>query len=87
MTWYITYHRAAAKKLSKLPKKLQQRIGRAINQLSSNPFKGKRMEGEFLGYYRLRIGDWRVIYEIQPESEQESTVLIRSVSSRGDAYK
>ena len=34
--------------------------------------------------YRLRVGDWRVIYDIQ---EDELIILVLKVGSRGDIYR
>ncbi|HIP73092.1 MAG TPA: hypothetical protein EYH05_17065, partial [Anaerolineae bacterium] len=35
-------------------------------------------------YYRLRMGDWRVVYEIQDE---KLIILVIKVASRGKVYK
>jgi len=34
--------------------------------------------------YRLRVGDWRVIYDVQ---EGEMIILVLKVGSRGDIYR
>ena len=34
--------------------------------------------------YRLRVGDWRVIYDVQ---EGEMIILLLKVGSRGDVYR
>ena len=34
--------------------------------------------------YRLRVGDWRVIYKIQSE---ELMIMVLKVASRGEVYK
>lgn len=34
--------------------------------------------------YRLRVGDWRVIYDVQ---EGEMIILVLKVGSRGDVYR
>jgi mRNA interferase RelE/StbE len=42
----------------------------------------KRLTGE--PYYRLRVGDWRVIYDRQV---QLKIISIEKIKPRGDAYK
>jgi len=43
---------------------------------------GKPLTGDFKGLYRLRIGDWRVIYKVEGYD-----VIIRTIKNRRDAYK
>jgi mRNA interferase RelE/StbE len=45
---------------------------------------GKPLKGEFLGYWRYRWGDYRVIYKI---SEREILILILRIGHRKDVYE
>lgn len=76
----------AGKYIQSLDKPTRERIFRALIELSENPFIGpnvKRLRG-YLNTYRKRIGDYRVIYEID---EGRLLVLVLKVGSRGDIYK
>lgn len=42
------------------------------------------MHGEWHGYHRLRVGDLRVVYWVDP---QERTVFVDLIAPRGDVYK
>ena len=56
-------------------------------QLRSNPFYGsniKKLKGEFEGYYRYRIGNYRLFYLI--DNEQVLVVII-DLKHRQNAYK
>ena len=59
-------------------------VMRAIHErLTVDPIGlGKPLTGEFKGLYRLRVGDWRIIYEISP-----GIVTILTIKRRRDAYK
>ncbi len=44
----------------------------------------KPMQGEWKGFYRLRHGDLRVIYTLDPAHD---AVVIAHIGPRGDVYK
>ncbi len=55
-------------------------------QLRANPFFGpniKKLKGEFEGYYRFRIGNYRLFYTID---KQKVIVFILEIANRKDAY-
>ena len=70
--------------LSKLPKNIQKRIIEAIeNRLSTAPDRyGLRLRQSLTGLWRLRVGDYRVAYEIVGKN-----VKIWAVVYRKDAYE
>ena len=69
----------------KIPKKIQLRIVEKIgNDLLSNPFTGIKCHGKFKELYRMRIGDYRVIYHIHI---RELIILILRIGDRSNIYK
>jgi len=58
--------------------------GRIIKGIMGLPDKGdiKLLEGKHAGQFRLRVGDWRIIYTVE-----NGIVLIGFILPRGDAYK
>lgn len=55
-------------------------------QLKANPFYGnniKKLKGEFEGFYRYRIGDYRLFYVIENE---KVLVIISAYKHRKEAY-
>lgn len=52
--------------LSEIPKNLQRRIVRAIDaRLSTEPYEyGTRLRQSLAGLWKLRVGDYRVVFEI-----------------------
>jgi len=85
MPFIINYDRKVVKKhIPKIPATIKGQISRAINErLTIDPIGfGKPLAGDFKGLYRLRVGDWRVIYQVEGK-----TVAIRAIMLRRDAYK
>jgi mRNA interferase RelE/StbE len=74
----------AAKTLEKLPPKTRDRVFKDLEATKGNPFRGKRLQGELEGLFRLRVGNLRVIYEVDSEY---SLIIIHAIGSRGGIYK
>jgi len=53
-------------------------------KLIENPYLGKKLVGDLSPYYRLRVGDYRVLYEV---IENEVTVIVVKVKHRKNVYK
>ena len=86
MPYQILIRRQAQKKLQRLPRDERLRLAEKINQLGENPddpaLDIKRLSGVPL--HRLRVGDWRIIYERQ---DAVQVIAIEKIKPRGDAYK
>lgn len=82
MPYRIEIDKRAVKFIAKQPKPQRERILKAIYKL---PETGdiKQMQG-YTGYYRLRVGDYRIIYTVNND-----VLLVRviEIGNRGDIYK
>jgi len=68
VAYRIEFKPSAAKEFSQLPKNIQKRIAAKVNTLADNPRpRGvEKLEGRE-NRYRIRVGDYRVTYEIHDE--------------------
>lgn len=80
--YQIIIKKPAKKFIDKLPTQEKRRILFAIEQL---PTVGdiKKMQGAS-GFYRLRVGDYRIIYTVD---HGELVICIVAAGNRGDVYK
>lgn len=80
----IIWSKKALSQMKELPYLISKRIYEKVSQLTSNPLSlnVRRLVG--LPYYRLRVGDYRVIFDIQ---RSELIILIVKVGYRKDIYK
>jgi len=81
----VEVKRTAAKALAKIPKPDQNRIIEKIDSLAENvpsPATTK-MKGDN-PFHKIRIGDYRIIYEIQ---DNILVILILKIGHRRDVYK
>jgi mRNA interferase RelE/StbE len=76
---------AAAKSLASLPATVRRRIGTAIDGLAAEPRPNgvKKLQGGD-DLYRIRVGDYRVVYEIR---DRRLLVLIVRIGHRRDIYE
>ena len=83
-TYRIYILRSAQRELAKLPIPAFERVRDAILELSENPrpvgcLKLKGREG-----WRLRVGDYRVVYEID---DRAGRVTVLHIGHRRDIYR
>lgn len=82
----IAFTKQAYKSFRKTPKNVETRIRKKLDRIAENPYaqyanlkKLKNRSG-----YHLRVGDWRVIYDIRDE---KLVILVLDIASRGEIYK
>lgn len=70
----------------KLPKAEQKRIGAVIDKLARTPRpRGcRKLDGPDEGYYRIRIGAYRVVYDV---GDAGLRVLVIRIRHRSDVYR
>jgi mRNA interferase RelE/StbE len=74
-----------AKTLSRLPVNWQKRIVAKIKEIATDPYARHNNVTRLQGRdgYRLRIGDWRVIYELHDDLVE---LWVLEVEARGGLY-
>ncbi|MEE8125556.1 MAG: type II toxin-antitoxin system RelE/ParE family toxin [Nitrospirales bacterium] len=85
MAYTVHIAPAAERQLKILPKPTQSQISKRLLKLEVNPRPSgvKKLEGE-KDLYRLRVGDFRVIYTIR---DRELIVLIVKIGHRREIYR
>ncbi len=88
MNWKIEIKPTAEKQFLKLDQKSRKRIRTALQKLehAEKPLfhpNVKPLTGRLRGDYRLRVGDWRLLFT--PEKEQK-ILYIYAILPRGGAY-
>jgi mRNA interferase RelE/StbE len=87
MTYKVVVHKRAARYLKRLPESQKQRIKQSLRKLEdgiTDKVDIKAMAGQWKGYYRMRIGDTRVIFW---KDKKLRTIYVDHIGARGDIYK
>ena len=84
VSYLIRIKGSAAKELRRLPPGVRRRLAEAIDRLAEEPLAGSVLKGEFSGLRRLRVGEYRIIYEAL---RAELTVLVVRVGHRQSVYR
>ena len=85
MGWHIAFSRAAAQQFQDLPRKDQRRLAARIDALAENPRPPgvKKLAGED-ELYRLRSGDYRLLYTVK---DATLIVLVVKIGHRREVYR
>ncbi len=84
MSYSVRIKRSAARELADIPNPARTRIVEAIDSLREEPLTGRPLKGGLRGLRRLRVGDYRVVYELL---DGELVLLVVRVAHRSDAYR
>ncbi len=83
--YVVQYDPRAVKELTKLDRQVARRIATAIERLGADPRPpGSRVLAGYPDLWRIRIGDYRVIYTIK---DAELTVLALRIAHPSSIYR
>ena len=84
-SYRIEYQKGVLKDFRRLPSEVKNRLERAIDQLAEEPFPvgHQKIKGSE-GLFRIRVGDYRVLYEVV---DSILTVFIVKAGHRKDIYR
>lgn len=76
--------RRADKNFLRLPRKIQAKIIDGYKKLKDNPIAGEKLQGELADRYKLRVGDYRIVYKFD---SKQSLVEVLEIEHRQGVYK
>lgn len=83
MSYRLVFTRRAARDIEALATDMRQRIGDTLARYAADPLRyARRMAGRELGDYRFRIGDLRVIFDLDADQ-----IVVLRVGHRRDIYR
>lgn len=84
MSYSVRIKQSATKELARIPHRDRIRIVRAIDRLGEHPLTGRILRGEYQGLRRVRVGNYRIVYEV---IQSALIVLVVRVGHRREVYR
>ena len=85
--YQVKFTKSARKEFQRLPKRIQARVVEALSFLAGNPYSELLQIKKLRGVdelYRIRIGDYRLVYTIEAE---ELIVILVKIGHRREVYR
>ncbi|MGH2397625.1 MAG: type II toxin-antitoxin system RelE family toxin [bacterium] len=79
----LRFTQRARRDIRKLSSEVKRKIEIALDALIDDPTSGDLLHGDWKGYWKLRAGDYRIIYKVL----DAKIVEIQYVRHRRDAYR
>lgn len=79
---YLTVR--AEKDIKRLSSKIKEEIKGILQVLADNPYKGIALLGKYKGLRRYRVGDFRIVYELD---KKKKTLTVIKIKHRREAYR
>jgi mRNA interferase RelE/StbE len=78
MAWTVVYDPDVPDDLRTIPTSIRRRVGKAIEErLTTEPDRfGERLRKDLAGAWRLRVGDYRVVFDLAPKPALVTVLLI-----------
>ncbi len=82
----LEFSKTAIKRLRRLPKNLVRRMTEKLQTIATDPYGSHNNVKKLVNRsgYRLRVGEWRIIYEIDGEKLR---ILVLEIDTRGGIYQ
>jgi mRNA interferase RelE/StbE len=91
MGYSVEFRPAAFRSFKELPAREQVRVSRAIDKLRLNPFSPSCEKLQGTDYWRIRAGNYRVVYTVQQSSTTQepelAIVVIIRIGHRPEVYR
>lgn len=87
LVYQVRYQKHAGRRLHRMPRSVAQRIRTKLDEIAADPYGGHPNATRLRGAdrdFRIRVGDWRVIYSLDDE---QSVLLVARIDQRGQVYR
>ena len=84
MSWQIEISRDARKELADLQPQMQVRVSKAMLALENNPFPAGCKKLKNRDGFRIRVGDYRVLFFADTKANQ---IVISAIGHRREVYR
>lgn len=80
----VLFHRKVETDLKKLPKNIKERFFKSVKSIEKNPLIGIPLKGEFENSRKVRLGNYRIVYQFTVKTK---SVIVYRIEPRQGVYK
>lgn len=84
MSYTVIFLREFMKQFRRLPRDVKLRVRRRVTELSENPYLGLKLLGALAGFWKDRVGIYRIVYKID---EARKMIIFYDVDLRKRIYE
>jgi mRNA-degrading endonuclease RelE of RelBE toxin-antitoxin system len=84
LNYRVIFLRIFVRRFHHLPPRPRLQVRRRVQELAKNPYVGLRLIGELEGFWKDRVGKYRIIYKID---EPNKTLVFYDVDLRKRVYR
>jgi mRNA interferase RelE/StbE len=83
--YQVRLEKRASKAIKKISEPVKSRVINALEEMAQDPFSAdiKALQAQWKGFYRRRVGNFRIIYSVDSDIK---VVSVESIVDRKDAY-
>jgi len=83
VNYRLVYTARAIKDVERLDSKVKKRIGETLKRYEEDPFAhAQKLVDSSLGTYRFRIGDYRVVFDVEGDE-----IVVLRIGHRKEIYR
>lgn len=89
MDYRVVYTKSSQKDLKRLDANVVQRVLKKVDEyakLNDPMVKAKKLKGFEVDTYRFRVGDYRVVFRLDPKSKKLVVLVVLRVAHRKEVY-
>ena len=85
MPYFLEYAESATGDMSQLDSAIARQVSKKLNELAGRAdiVSHHALTGPLHGQYRLRVGDYRVLYQLDRSNRR---IIVRAIMHRSDVY-
>jgi mRNA interferase RelE/StbE len=84
LNYRVVFLRVFIKRFQRLHPRLRLQVTRRVQELAENPYLGVRLVGQLEGFWKDRVGKYRIIYKID---ETKKDIVFYDVDLRKRVYR
>lgn len=81
--YQVKLSRGAEKQLERIDQRYREKVEVVLELLADNPYRGKKLGGQYAGHYSIKVWPYRIVYTIK---QKELWIVVVRIAHRQGVY-